>query len=66
VPVFGGINFDDFKPTVSPVPSSSAFPSLTPSLPPGVVSKQTMASYYCGESFAVLHLYCARAPNVEC
>jgi hypothetical protein len=48
VPVFGGVNVEDLKPTVSPAPSSTSLPSLVPSLPPGVVSKQTMASYYCG------------------
>lgn len=66
VPVFGGINFDALKPTVSPAPSSSLSPSLTPTLPPGVVSKQTMASYYCGESLAVLHLrHVLYHPNFE-
>lgn len=49
VPVFGGIDPELFKPTVSPAPSNSLLPSLTPSLPPGVISKQTMASYYCGK-----------------
>lgn len=48
VPVFGGVDPELFKPTISPAPSASALPSLTPSLPPGVVYKQTMASYYCG------------------
>ena len=56
VPVFGGIDYDLFKPTLSPAPSSSPAPSLTPTLPSLVVSKLTMASYYCGMySYAFIH-----------
>jgi hypothetical protein len=54
VPVFGGINFEALQPTISPAPSSSSLPSVVPTLPPGVVSKQTMASYYCGKKFLQL------------
>ncbi len=50
VPVFGGTDYSLFQPTSSPGPTTSAPPTLEPSLPPGVVAKETLATYYCGES----------------
>lgn len=49
VPVFGGTDWSQYQPTVSPAPTVSAKPSLEPTLPPGVLSKEILATYYCGE-----------------
>jgi hypothetical protein len=53
VPVFGGVNVEALQPTISPAPTTTSLPSSIPTLPPGVVTKQTMASYYCGKLHAV-------------
>lgn len=49
VPVFGGTDYSQFEPTKSPSPTSSGQPSIDPTLPPGVVAKEMLATYYCGE-----------------
>lgn len=58
VPVFGGQDVTQFQPTVSPAPTVSSAPSIVPTLPPGVIAKEILASYYCGECdiFPVLAL----------
>lgn len=48
VPVFGGVDYSQYEPTKSPAPSSSSSPSVVPTLPPGVIAQEILASYYCG------------------
>ncbi|KAL7555041.1 hypothetical protein ACHAWF_018638, partial [Thalassiosira exigua] len=48
VPVFGGIDYSKYQPTISPAPTESAAPTIEPTLPPGVVAKELLATYYCG------------------
>ena len=51
VPIFGGTDWSQFQPTDSPAPSASGRPSVEPTLPPGVVAKEMLATYFCGELF---------------
>ena len=70
VPVFGGVDFAQLEPTVSPVPTVSIRPSLEPTLPPGVVAKEVLATYYCGIDWNDVetncHQPCPSGSNMEC
>ena len=46
VPVFGGIDYPHYQPTVSPGPTGSPVPTDAPTLPPGVIAKELLATYY--------------------
>lgn len=70
VPVFGGVDHTQFQPTISPVPTTTALPSIPPSLDPELVKKQTMASYYCGIDWNDVvkncHQPCPSGESSEC
>ncbi|KAL9188929.1 hypothetical protein ACHAXT_011419 [Thalassiosira profunda] len=70
VPVFGGTDFSQFEPTVSPAPTTSGMPSEEPSRPPAAVAKETMATYYCGKDWNDVekncHQACPSGSNMEC
>ncbi len=70
VPVFGGIDFSIFEPTKSPAPTLSIRPSLEPTIPPGVIAKEVLATYYCGVDWndvvSNCHQPCPSGSNMEC
>jgi len=70
VPVFGGTDWSQFQPTVSPAPTASGKPSVEPTLPPGVVAKEMLSTYYCGKDWNDVvqncHKPCPSGSNMEC
>ena len=46
VPVYGGQNQTRFLPTRSPASTASAEPTAEPTLPPGVLAKELLATCY--------------------
>lgn len=70
VPVFGGVDFSMLEPTVSPAPTLSVRPSLEPTLPPGTIAKEVLATYYCGVDWDDVetncHQPCPSGSNMEC
>lgn len=70
VPVFGGVDYSQFEPTVSPAPTASGEPTVSPTLPPGVVAREKLATYYCGKDWNDVetncHQACPSGNNMEC
>jgi len=70
VPVFGGTDWSQLQPTISPAPTISIPPSEAPTFPSGVIAKQTMATYFCGKDWNDVetncHQACPSGENIEC